>query len=69
VEPTLQDRLIQHIEELRHLLVEYELLDETQQKAIRHQLYVKTGKFGKAIVPIFPQFKAAESELINRNKS
>jgi hypothetical protein len=48
-QPSLVERLNASIELLRVCLKEYELLDETTKKSVRHQLYVKTGGFGKAL--------------------
>lgn len=48
-QPSLVERLNASIELLRVCLKEYELLDETTKKSVRHQLYTRTGGFGKAL--------------------
>jgi hypothetical protein len=64
----LHSRLIANVNELRLLVAEYHLLDEVAQKNIRHQIYVHTGGFGKAVVPLFGGFKMIEEKLINEGK-
>ena len=47
--PNLVERMVASIEAMRISLKEYELLDDGTQKAVRHQLYTRTGGFAKAI--------------------
>lgn len=68
--PKLEDRLPAAIEGLRELLREYQLLPEDQQKSVRHALYEKQGKFGKAVTTlVVPEFKKLEQEYVLKKVS
>lgn len=43
------ERVIMAIEQMRVALKGYDLLDEAAKKAVRHQVYSRTGDFGKGV--------------------
>lgn len=43
------ERLLLAIEQLRVALKGYDLLDEATKKSVRHQIYTRTGDFGKIL--------------------
>ena len=59
----LPQRLVNAVVELRHVVSEYNALDETAQKQARHLLYQRQGSFGKALVRLFPEFAEIEMRM------
>jgi hypothetical protein len=65
--PSLSDRLVANLEDLRLLLKEYHQLPDQDQKSVRHALYTKHGAFGKyAAKDVFPKFHTMETEYATK---